>query len=618
MALRICLSLVLMCGISSSGKAADCSFRRDPDEYLTRQLRIHRQTMETVSKYAPRAASGVRNVDPWSVPRREFIDTYIFDRLAERGIEAAPTAGDEEFLRRVTLDLTGRIPSPADIRAFVENGDEDKRDKVIDKLLASEEFLDKWTLWWADMLKNTAFPSNFDRQQGGVKAYHSYIRESLKVDQSIKDFVFQMLISTGNTFDNFSGGTNFPISSKTPMGPIQDTYDTMLAFSAGTFLGLGEMDCLLCHSGRGHLEQVNLWASKKTRVEAWRMAAFFSRLNMPQRNVPGTDFYWRSFDVSDRTTGTYDLNTNWGNRPDRNPLGTVRNLTPEYIDTGATPADNNWRQAFAENMVKDRMFARNFANRIWKEMFNLALVEPMESLDPARLDPENPPPAPWTLQATHPELLEQMAAYLKAYDYNLRGVLRTIAQSSAYQRSSRYEGEWKYDYITSFARHYPRRLMAEEVHDAIAKATGVPGAYTVKFFDQPLQWAMQLPEPAEPRSNGAVATFLNLFLRGNRDSQPRSSSLSILQMMNLMNDQFVLNRVRLTASPTLQAVARITDDDAAIDELNLLTLGRYPTDSERKTSAQYLAKAKDASERNQFLEDLMWALLNKPEFLFSY
>jgi hypothetical protein len=600
-------------------EAADCAFRRDPDEYLTRQLRVHRQAMETVSKYAPRAASGLRNVDPSSVPRRDFIDDYIFNQLAERGIESAPLAGDEEFLRRVTLDLTGRIPSPADIRSFVESSDEKKRDKLIDKLLASEEFLDKWTMWWGDVLKNSAFPSNFDRQQGGVRAYYTFIRESLRVDQSLKDFAIQLITASGNSFDAVSGNTNYPIASKTPMGPIQDTYDTMLSMTAATFLGLGEMDCLLCHNGRGRLEQVNLWASQRTRVEAWRMAAFFSRLNMPQRNIADSNHpYWRSFDTSDRTTGAYDLNTNWGNRPDRRPIGDQRNLTPEYMGTMAAPRDGNWRQAFAEFMVNDPMFARNFANRIWKEMFNLALVEPMESLDPARLDPKNPPPAPWTLQATHPELLEQLAGFLKAYDYNLRGVLRTIAQSSAYQRSSRYEGEWKYDYITSFARHYPRRLMAEEVHDAIAKSTGVPGAYTVRFFDQPLQWAMQLPEPAEPRSNGAVATFLNLFLRGNRDSQPRSGSLSILQMMNLMNDQFVLNRVRLTASPTLQAVARLTDNTVAIDELNLLVLGRFPTEAERASATQYLGRARDANERNQFLEDLMWALMNKPEFLFSY
>src|SRR6185295_2089339 len=108
-----------------------------------------------------------------------------------------------------------------------------------------------------------------------------------------------------------------------------------------------------------------------------------------------------------------------------------------------------------------------------------------------RLDPKNPPPEPWTLQSTHPELLEQLADFLTAFDFNMRGFLRTLARTSAYQLSSRYGGEWKYEYVTSFARHYPRRLMAEEIHDAITKATGQPGVYAVEGLGT-LNWAMQL------------------------------------------------------------------------------------------------------------------------------
>jgi hypothetical protein len=250
-------------------------------------------------------------------------------------------------------------------------------------------------------------------------------------------------------------------------------------------------------------------------------------------------------------------------------------------------------------------------------MFNLALVEPVDSLDPARLDPENPPAEPWTLQASHPQLLLQLAGVLKAYDYNLRAFLRTLAQSTAYQLSSRYDGEWKYEYVTSFARHYPRRLMAEEIHDAVAKATGVPGAYNVQGMGT-IQWAMQFPEPAEPRSNGAVATFLNFFQRGNRDSQPRSTSLSILQQMYLMNDTFVTNRTRLTASATIQYTSRFQWNEEVVDELYMLFLSRKPTASERAVGIEYLAGAKDSTERNTFVEDLAWVLVNKPEFVFSY
>ncbi|MBI4908442.1 MAG: DUF1549 domain-containing protein [Acidobacteria bacterium] len=613
----------LLCAMSAfaqSPSVPECTFQRNPDELLTRQLRAHRQAFDTTTKFTTRAAKGsLRNLQPSAAPRRNLIDEYVFTQLEERGIDAAPISTDEEFLRRVTLDLTGRIPSPADIRAFLASEDPGKRDQVIEKLLASDEFIDKWTMWFGDLLKNNSFPSNFDRQLAGRNAYYVYMRDALKSDKSLKTFAYDLVTGFGNHFDqDYAAAANYPIASKTSMGPIQDTYDTMLSMTASTFLGLGEMDCLLCHNGRGHLEQVNLWASKKTRYEAWRMAAFFSRLNMPQRNVPSTDKYYRSYDVNDRTSGTYDLNTNWGNRPNRDPVAGIRNLTPEYIDTASAPKDGAWRIAFAEMMVQDPMFARNFANRLWKEMFNLALAEPVDSLDPARLDPKNPPAEPWTLQASHPELLEQLAAFLKSYDYNLRGFLRTITQSTTYQLSTRYEGEWKYDYITSFGRHYPRRMMAEEIHDAVVKATGVTASYTVTGFTQPLNWAMQLPEPAEPRSNGAVATFLNFFLRGNRDSQQRSSSQSLLQHMYLMNDSLVNNRTRITSSPNLTAVSKMSSDDEAVDELHLLFLSRMPTENERKTTAALLAAAKDTAARNAAIEDIAWALIQKPEFLFSY
>jgi len=616
--LRGPLGLLLSMAASSWGLAGqDCAFRHDPDEYLNRQMRAYREVFRA-SKVTVRVAQGeVRNVQASEMPRRSFIDEYIFDKLTERNIASAPLAGDEEFLRRVTLDLTGRIPSPADIRAFVGSADADKRDKVIEKLLASPAFVDKWTMYFGDLLKNNSFPSNFDRQQTGRNAFYEWIRSSVAADNSIKNIAQDLVMGIGNHFDAPTAAANWPIASKTPMGPIQDTYDTMLAMTASTFLGLGETDCLLCHSGRGHLEQVNLWASKVTRMEAWRMAAFFSRLNMPQRSLPATDRYYRSFDVSDRATGTYDLNTNWGNRPDRVAVNNVRNITPEYFG-GLTPGDGNWRKAFAEFMGNDPMLARNFANRLWKEMFNLALVEPVDSLDPARLDPQNPPAAPWGLQATHPELLEQLAKFLAAYDFNLRGYLRTIVQSTAYQLSSRYDGEWKYEYVNSFARHYPRRMMAEEIHDAVVTSTGVATYYRVTGFEKQLEYAMQLPEPAEPRVDGAAATFLNFFLRGNRDSQPRSNSMSVLQQMNLMNDNFVAYRVKMVTSPKLAEVAKLGSNEEAADELHLLFLSRMPTAKEKQITLDYLSKAANPAERGNLIEDLAWALINKPEFLFSY
>jgi hypothetical protein len=260
------------------------------------------------------------------------------------------------------------------------------------------------------------------------------------------------------------------------------------------------------------------------------------------------------------------------------------------------------------------MFSRNLANRIWKHFFGLGLVDPVDTLDPARLDPRNPPPAPWALQASHPVLLEQLAEEMERSWYNLRAFVRTVVESSAYQLSSRYGGEWKLDYVPLFARHYPRRLEGEEIHDAIVRATGGGAEYPVGGWTAPVAWAVQLPEPAEPRSNGRVAAFMNAFLRGNRDTQPRSQSGSILQQLALMNDPFVTNRVRLSASPVLQQAGKL-DDAGAIDLLFLSFLSRRPDAAERDKA---LAQLSAAPNRNAALEDLAWALANKVEFVFSY
>jgi hypothetical protein len=129
---------------------------------------------------------------------------------------------------------------------------------------------------------------------------------------------------------------------------------------------------------------------------------------------------------------------------------------------------------------------------------------------------------------------------------------------------------------------------------------------------------MQLPDTSEPRSNGAVAMFMNSFLRGNRDTTKRSQANSILQQLNLMNDNFVYSRTRVAASPVLQSISKISDNNAVLDELFLTFLSRKPTDWERSHSLTYLVKATTPAARNTVIEDLAWACINKIDFLFSY
>ena len=595
----------------------ECTYVANPQNLLERQSLAAKATFERALQFkAP--ASAMDKAIATELPPRNFIDEEIFRKLSENRVAAARLSGDEDFLRRVSFDLTGRAPTPQQMRAFLESSSDTKRDDAIERLLSSPAFNDRWTMWFGDLLENCSFPALFDRREDGRNAYYDWIKNAVSHNTSIREMAYALITATGNHYDTATGAANFPITGKTSMGPAQDTYDNMLVKSATMFLGMAQYDCVLCHNGRGHLDEINLWGQRTTRVEAQRMAAFFARLNMPSRNVPDADFYHFSFDVSDRSSGTYDLNTITGNRPNRVAAGTSINLTPEYRGSHAAPKDGNWRAAFANNLTQDPMFARNFANRLWREMFGMGLVEPYDMLDPDRLDPSNPPPEPWALQATHPELLEKLASALADSDYNVRDFLRLLVKSNAYQLSSRYEGVWKINYVPLFARHYPRRLMAEEIHDRIALATGVLGSYAIKNWPARATLAMQLPEPAEPRQDGAVATFLNFFLRGNRDSLQRTQDLSILQRLNIMNDPFVLNRLKVSVSPGLQSISAIPDNSDAVEELFLLFLARRPSDRERQDAVSYLATAQNAADRNALIEDLAWVAVNRAEFLFSY
>ncbi len=619
--------------VSQSASGTNCTFQASPDAFLSAQSRVRRAVFTQTQKVNRASADSAQATAPAAktpVTHRSFIDDEIFNKLIASKVAPANLTTDEEFFRRINLDLTGRIPSPEDVRAFLADTSANKRDAIIDKLLTSDAFNDKWTMWLGDLMQNTTaqVTANAQRRTQGRNAFYKYIYWSVAGWKPLNDIANEAIASSGNNYDDNGGSANFIMGGSVTGGPAQDTYDGMLVRSATAFLGMAHYDCVNCHNGRGHLDQISLWGTQTTRQQAEQMSAFFSRTrltNYPSPTPPpgqtSTDPYYQSTIVENiATTGGYDVNTNYGNRPNRVPYNgqKTQTLTPVYQYSGATPTSGFWRDSIAQFMVNDPMFARNMANRLWKQMFNLGLVDPVDTLDPARLDPSNPPPAPWDLQATHPMLLEKLAKALVQSNFDLRAFLKLLTQSSAYQLSSRYDGDWNIQDVPLFARHYPRRLEGEEIHDAISQATGVFNKYTVEGFGDPIQYAMRLPDPQEPRSNGAAANFMNAFLRGNRDTTQRNQASSILQQLNLMNDPFVTGRTQVAKSPVLLAISKIADNGAAVDEIFMTFLSRKPSAYERSHAVSYLQNTTSAATRNTAIEDLSWASINKLDFLFSY
>ncbi|HEV7768220.1 MAG TPA: DUF1553 domain-containing protein [Thermoanaerobaculia bacterium] len=537
-----------------------------------------------------------------TLPVANFIDTHVGAKLSTAGIVPAQLAKDEEFLRRVTVDLTGTIPLATEVDAFVNDPRIDKRARKIDDLLNSSAFVDRWTMWYGDLVQNVQASDAVRQYYLGRNVHYQWIKESIRTGKPYDAMVREDLAGEGDSFT--VGVTNYIVRQLQRNGPPQDTYDNLAAHSAEKFLGIPLL-CLSCHGGPGHLELVNIYLRGKSREDFWKMAAFFSRTRIRgSRYVdpanPNADPI--QYNVSLIPNGTYQLNTNDGNKTPRAPAaGQPNTVTPAFLTTGEQPKPGEpYRAAYARMLTADRQFARATVNYLWKEMFGIGIVDPVNAFDLARL----------TSQPSHPELLEALADEFIASGYNLRGLLRTIALSNTYQLSSTYSGT--HPDPTYFARRSPRRLSAEALLDAVTTATSVPLQMQVVGIGN-VQKAMQLPDPLEARRSPA-SLFLNEFGRGDRDSVARTNDGAITQALAMMNNGVVTTRVRRsTVNSTVAKVLASTSDPGTIaDQLYLATLSRRPTASERQTAIDYLR----AGALNERAEDLQFVLLNSLEFLF--
>jgi hypothetical protein len=617
--------LILASGILVAAANKDCVFLSNPDEFTTNTERLRKSTSDLTTSismhlYNASGDQAAQTLNAATVPRKNVIDDSIFGRMATAGIQAAPISSDVEFLRRVTLDLTGRIPSGADVVSFMFDTNPSKRDAKIDALIGTPEFIDKWTMFFGDLYKVNAQATNINRDIYGRDAFYLYIKDAITRNKPYDQMALELISATGDGFAQ--GQADWPAGNTVAMGPAQDTYDGQAVNLASMFLGINVVDCLLCHDGARHLDTVNLWGSKQIRQNMWGLSAYFARARMTRTlevAATPTQAARYSYVVTDAPTGEYQLNTTSGNRVARQPVGGVSVIPPMNPFTGSSDigAGESRRQAIARQVVSDFQFSRAIVNYIWQKFMVEAFVSPANTFDLARLDPANPPPAPWTLQPTNPELLDTLAHWFQANQFDLRALMSLIVKSTAYQLSATYPGNWDVKYVPYYARKYVRRLDAEEIHDAIAKATAIQGNYTLQGSNlPPVQWAMQFPDTREPRSNGAVATFLNSFGRGDRDTSFRRSDGSILQALNMLNSSVIQTRIH-QANQGSHVATLLSETDSVgtiIWDLFLTTLNRGPTDQEVTV---FLPVFQQQGNRAA-AENLQWVLLNKLDFLFNY
>ena len=547
-----------------------------------------------------------------AVPRRNVIDEIVFARIAKDGVPHAALSSDAEFARRVYLDVIGLPPSSAEVRAFVADPAADKRDTLIDALLARDEFAEQWAWYWGDLLRmsNEAGP--------GANAFHYWFKEQLAVDRPYDRLVHDVLTPSAKVHATLPSLAIIGRSNQLKSRFVEsvddyrisnrlDHVDALTIDVSRVFLGINA-SCISCHDGAAHLEGVNGYLTDRTRDEFFAMSAFFgtTRLignwNDKSRNVD------RDLHVDDLAKG-YDggndapfLTLAESQFP--RPKGAHE---PAFLLTGEKPrAGYEPRAELARMITAHPQFARATANLLWGRLMAVAFVEPHDAFDLNRLSGTNPQP-------TNVALLEALAGEFTSNGFRLKRTIRTILQSSTYQLSSRFPGEWKDAYIPYYSRHFARVLTGPEVIDAVSTVTGVPMRFQLGGETMTRVKQLTTPQDIGRGAEGmTIDALMQSFFQSNRRTPPQAGNRpSTLQALLMMKSTVVNDRVAVAARGRVaDLVESARTSDEIVDELYLSAMARMPSAAERAVARRALAV-----DRAHGTEDLLWALLNSPEFL---
>jgi len=492
------------------------------------------------------------------------IDRIIGAKLKEAGSTSAPIADDAEFMRRVSLDLCGKIPSAALVRDFLDDDADDKRQQLVEKLLRSPSYIIHYTnLWRASMVPEA---DNDQNLRIALPGFESWLRSRIAENRNFAEIVDEMLtLEIGMNDVNGFQQPGIPSPAAFYVAK-QAEPERLAAATARLFLGM-RIDCAQCHD-----HPFDDWKQE----QFWEHAAFFT--DLPQQNQNSVNAVIAPFKI-----GMIAI-------PDKN-----KTVKATFLD-GTSPdfsTNKKTRSTLAQWITADDnpYFAKAAANRIWSYHFGVGLVEPMDDFSP-----HNP--------ASHPELLELLAEQFRSHEYDFKFLIRAITLSKAYQRTSR-QTDPSQDDPRLFARAAVRGMTPEQIFDSLAQATG---------YRQPFD-----PEqPLNFNNDQARQEFIATFANQAESATDRSST--ILQALSLMNGDFISDATDLTDSRTLAAVidAPFLDKKEKINALFLATLSRFPTEKERSTFLDYINSGGANDDKQAAVSDVFWALLNTSEFLLNH
>lgn len=524
-----------------------------------------------VARYADRFAI-VRGMVPLAgevpadhyanLPQSDPLDALVWDGLKRLELTASEPAPEHRFLRRVYLDIIGRIPTAVEARTYLDDAAPEKRERLVDQLLASPEYAEHWANKWADLLRPNPY-------RVGIKAtlnYDAWIRNAFRQNMPYDQFVRELITAQGSTFRE--GNTVLFRDRREP--------DELTTIVSQLFLGI-RLECAKCHH---HPFEVY------GQSDFYSFAAYFAKVGRK-----GTG-------LSPPISGSEEFVFAGDNGEVRHPL-TSEVLTPKplfgevpEIEEGSDPrvALAGWMTS-AENPY----FARTMANRVWADLMGRGLVEPVDDLRAT-----NPP--------VNGPLLEYLGKTFADQGFDIKRLIRTIVLSSTYNLSS-VPAERNIVDTRAYSRHYRQRLRAEVLFDSVSRITGVYENFQA------------MPPEADARqiwTHRIDSLFLDAYGRPDPNQDPpceRVSDPTVVQTLHLMNSEQLYGRITADKGQAAELAASERTPAEIVLELYLSIYSRRPT-AEELAAVTPLYENQE-SNRRKLTEDLMWALINTPEFVFK-
>ncbi len=506
-----------------------------------------------------------------------FIDSLVFAQLQRLQINPSQVCDDTTFLRRVYLDLTGRLPTVPQAREFLESYDADKRSGLIDGLLASPEFVDFQTLRWADLLR--VEDKTLDSK--GVEVFYRWIRDSIATDKPLNQFAAEIIAARGSTYSE--PPANFYRALRTPEERAEST--------AQVFLGV-RLQCAKCHN-----HPFDHW----TQDDYYSWTNFFARVDYKIiENKRRDENDKHEFDGEQIVMMKHEGNV-------KNPT-TGKTVGLRFLGDGENSANDDETSDRLQSLSKwlrssdNRRFAATQANRIWFQLLGKGIVDPIDDFRST-----NPP--------SNPELLDALTQEFVTRDFRVRELMRMILNSQTYQLSSE-PNETNVDDETSFSHAIPQRLTAEQTLDAISQILDVPA----KFGGYPDGTrAVQL---AGVRNGGhrysrpeSGDKFLALFGKPNRLQTcecERTGETTLAQTMEMVSGELITELLRDPENRVADSVQSSESAARFLDNFWWSALSRPPSGAELASMLQHVTQGSDPKSA---LQDIAWAVLNSNEFL---